>query len=298
MQHDQGQNHPGRNSNCRGRWNETACRDIQQAFAQGRVGWRPADRTGGIMYANFAEEFATELINVQSDTELSEALAEVSRRLGFDHFALSLELRSGSREAPGLLLHDYPDEWAKVYVAFDLAGQDPVRRACDKSFIGFAWEMLEQMVPLTRGDRQMLTVGKECGIGNGYTVPRHLPGLARGTCTFAVSPDKDLPRCRLALAEIVGTLALSCALALGPSREAETVPVLSDRQRECLVWTARGKTAAETAIILGIGTETVIQHLKMARERYQVHCKQSLVVAALFDGLIGFADIIRWRDAD
>jgi hypothetical protein len=34
----------------------------------------------------------------------------------------------------------------------------------------------------------------------------------------------------------------------------------------------------------------------MARERYQVHCKQSLVVAALFDGLIGFADIIRWRD--
>ena len=248
------------------------------------------------MYAYFAEEFATELINVQSDTELSGALAEVSQRLGFDHFALSLELRSGSREAPGLLLHDYPDEWAKVYVAFDLAGQDPVRRACDKSFIGFAWDMLEEMIPLTRGDRQMLAVGKECGIGDGYTVPRHLPGLARGTCTFAVCPDRDLPRCRLALAEIVGTLALSCALALGPSRRTETVPVLSDRQRECLLWTARGKTAAETAIILGIGTETVIQHLKMARERYQVHCKQSLVVAALFDGLIGFADIIRWRD--
>src|SRR3546814_6874433 len=119
------------------------------------------------MYANFAEEFATELINVQSDTELSGALAEVSRRLGFDHFALSLELRSGSREAPGLLLHDYPDEWAKVYVAFDLAGQDPVRRACDKSFIGFAWDMLEEMIPLTRWERQMLAVGEGCGIGDG-----------------------------------------------------------------------------------------------------------------------------------
>ena len=249
------------------------------------------------MQAYFAEEFASELVNVQSDEELDEALKQVSRRLGFDHFALSLELRSGSCEAPGLLLHDYPDEWAKVYVGFDLAGQDPVRRACDKSFVGFAWGSLGELIPLTRGDRQMLAVGRECGIGDGYTVPRHLPGLARGTCTFAVCPDRDLPHSRFSVAEMVGTLALSCALGLGSAQSDESVPVLSDRQRECLLWIARGKTSAETAMILGIATETVIQHLKMARERYQVHCKQSLIVSALFDGLIGFSDIIRWRDA-
>lgn len=155
------------------------------------------------MQAYFAEEFATELVNVQSDKELDQALKQVSRRLGFDHFALSLELRSGSCEAPGLLLHDYPDEWAKVYVGFDLAGQDPVRRACDKSFVGFAWGSLGELIPLTRGDRQMLAVGRECGIGDGYTVPRHLPGLARGTCTFAVCPDRDLPHSRFAVAEMV-----------------------------------------------------------------------------------------------
>ena len=113
------------------------------------------------MYAHFAEEFASELINVRTDTDLDRSLALVSRRLGFDHFALSLELRSGSCEAPGLLLHDYPDEWAKVYLGFDLAGQDPVRRACDKSFIGFAWGTMEELIPLTRGDRQMLAVGRE-----------------------------------------------------------------------------------------------------------------------------------------
>lgn len=251
---------------------------------------------GTTMYAYLAEEFASELITVRSDTELDEALGDVSKRLGFDHFALSLELRSTSREAQGLLLHDYPDEWANVYVAFDLAGQDPVRRACDKTIVGFAWDWIDKLVPLTRGDRQMLAVGRECGIGNGYTVPRHLPGVGRGTCTFAVQPERDLPRHRFAIAEIVGTLALSCALRLDPAHTQKTTPTLSDRQRECLLWVARGKTAVETAMILGIGTETVIQHLKIARERYQVHCKQSLVVSALFDGLIGFGDIIRWRD--
>lgn len=233
---------------------------------------------------------------MRSEEDLTRFLARISSRLGFDHFALSLELRSGSRAAPGLLIHDYPEEWAKVYVGFDLAGQDPVRRACDKSFAGFAWGTMERLIPLTRGDRQMLAVGRECGIGDGFTVPRHLPGLARGTCTFAVRPERALPRRRLGLAEIVGALALTCALGLDPARRSVPAPVLSDRQRECVLWVARGKTAAETAIILGIGTETVVQHLKLARDRYQVHCKQSLVVAALFDGLIGFSDIIRWRD--
>ena len=74
------------------------------------------------------------------------------------------------------------------------------------------------------------------------------------------------------------------------------LPRLSDRQRECLLWVARGKTAAETAIILGISTETVIQHLKMARERYEVHCSQSLILAAMFDGLIGFGDVFKWQE--
>lgn len=249
------------------------------------------------MHAHLTDEFASELINITNGRELHEALDTVALRLGFDHFALSLELRSGSIRAQGLLIHNYPGEWAKAYVGFDLAGQDPVRRACDKSFIGFAWDKIGSLIPMTRGDRQMLRIGRECGVGDGYTVPRHLPGLARGSCTFAVSPDRSLPRSQLAVAEIVGTLALSSALGLGPSHRSEVVPTLSDRQRECLLWVARGKTAAETAIILGISTETVVQHLKVARERYKVHCKQALVVAALFDGLIGFSDIIRWRDA-
>ena len=242
-----------------------------------------------------AEEIASEIQEVQSEIALSATMARASRRLGFDHYALSLDARTCGTSSPGLLLHDYPDEWAKVYVAFDLAGQDPVRRACDKSFTGFEWGLIDKLIPLTRGDRQMLSVGRECGIGDGYTVPRHLPGEARGTCSFVVRNGEKLPRPIFFAAEIVGALALTSALQIsGTSRKADK-PVLSDRQRECLVWAARGKTAPETAIILGISYETVIQHLKIARERYDVHCRQSLILSALFDGLIGFDDIFRWR---
>jgi hypothetical protein len=49
-------------------------------------------------------------------------------------------------------------------------------------------------------------------------------------------------------------------------------------------------------MILGIGTTTVIQHLKMARERYQAHCKQSHVISEFYDGMIRFCDQVLRRD--
>lgn len=247
------------------------------------------------MRMSLAEEVASDLVAVETEASLGAVLGRASRRLGFDHFALTLQTRKSNDDPPEVLVHDYPDEWARVYVAFELAGRDPVQRACDKSLIGFEWDRIGNIVPLTRGDRQMLAVGKECGIGDGYTVPRHLPGEARGTCSFVVRPGTSLPRPLLMVAEVTGALALACAHRVSGNVSRPLRAALSDRQRECLLWAARGKTAAETAIILGISVETVIQHLKLARERYDVHCRQSLILNALFDGLIGFGDIFRWR---
>lgn len=247
------------------------------------------------MCFEIVEGFAGELQKVFLEGDLSVALTKVTQKLGFDHYALTLESPSSLEAAPAVLIHDYPDEWARVYVSFDLAGRDPVRRACDKSMVGFSWQDIEELIPLTRGDRQMLAVGRECGIGDGYTVPRFLPGATRGTCSFAVAPGQELPKPGLIAAEMVGALALVSALKICGDAGRPAKAVLSDRQRECLLWSARGKTAAETAIILGISVETVVQHLKMARERYDVHCRQSLILSALYDGLIGFGDIFGWR---
>src|SRR3546814_2596404 len=72
----------------------------------------------------------------------------------------------------------------KVYVGFDLGGADPVRRAGERSMTGFRWDEIESYIPLTRSDRQMLHVGREYGLADGYTVPRHLPGEASGACSL------------------------------------------------------------------------------------------------------------------
>lgn len=239
------------------------------------------------------ETHAGEIADAANEAQLFAALARASKELGFDHFALAYD-RRGSEAPLSLLVHDYPSLWAKTYVEFDLGGADPVRRAGERSMTGFKWRNLADIVPLTRRDRQMLAVGRENGLVDGFTVPRHLPGEASGACSFAVGPGKPVPAEMLHVAEIVGAVALTRARCLVGAIAPKGRPMLSERQRECLLWTARGKTASEVGAILGISEDTVNQHLKTARVRYDVHCRQMLILCALFDGVIGFSDVYDW----
>ncbi|HET6523524.1 LuxR family transcriptional regulator [Sphingopyxis sp.] len=248
------------------------------------------------MQNELTERLVSDIHSAANEESLHRALTDAAARIGFDHFALSYEKRLPAIGRSAILLHDYPDAWARVYIGFELGGADPVRRAGERSMTGFEWQHIDRYIPLTRGDRQMLSVGREHGIGDGYTVPRHLPGDASGSCSFVVRPDRILPADALDVAEIVGAFALARARQISGAGFPKERPTLSERQRECVLWSARGKTAGEIAIILDISESTVIQHFRTARERYNVHSGNALILCALFDGLIGFADIFDWRD--
>jgi LuxR family transcriptional regulator, quorum-sensing system regulator CciR len=241
-----------------------------------------------------ANELIEAVIAAENDEQLHLSLSVAADRMGFDHFALSYNRRPGRFGSHKFLLHNYPRAWAEIYTAFDLSATDPVQRTCEKSPIGVGWKEIERFIPLTRGDLNMMAIGRDNGIADGYTVPRYLPGEGGGSCTFALGPDRLFPSEMRYVAELVGAVAVYNALQrVGQTRVGILRP-LSERQRECVLWSARGKTKAEIAIILDISEDTVSQHLRAARERYDVHCRQQLILCALFDGLISFADIFDW----
>lgn len=242
---------------------------------------------------NVTQDLSQEISCANDEAALFAVLARATATMRFDHFALAYD-RRGLTDPGSLLVHNYPEGWATVYNGFDLGKADPIRRAGERALTGFSWHELEHYVPLTKGDRQMLAVGRENGLVDGYTVPRHLVGEASGTCTFVIRHERDLPPDMRHCAEIVGATALAAARRISGARPVDPRPVLSERQRECVLWSARGKTAGEIAAILGISEETVTQHLKNARERYDVHGRQMLVLCAMFDGVIGFSDVFDW----
>ena len=60
---------------------------------------------------------------------------------------------------------------------------------------------------------------------------------------------------------------------------------LSGRERECLLWVARGKTYAETAIILGLSFATIKTNLDAARYKLNCATLAQATAAAMAQGI-------------
>jgi LuxR family quorum-sensing system transcriptional regulator CciR len=239
--------------------------------------------------------FVDDVSSASTQAELRAVLAEITRELGFRHFALShhVDLRNSSE--PAIRIHNYPDEWERYYDRKQLGRTDPVHRACQMTAVGFAWSQLPKMIPLTRMDRAVLDAAAKQGLGDGFTVPAHVPGELNGSCSFATSRGKRPKAEHLAVAQLVGAFAFEAARRLAkPDQKRLSDPArFSDRERDCLIWIARGKSDCEIATILGISPETVHQYVKQARANYDAVSRSQLVAHALFSGTISFMDIFK-----
>jgi LuxR family quorum-sensing system transcriptional regulator CciR len=68
---------------------------------------------------------------------------------------------------------------------------------------------------------------------------------------------------------------------------------LTERQLDCIVLMAQGKSDWDVGKILGLSQRTVQQHIDAARKKYDVGTRTQLLVRTLFDNQVGFHDIIR-----
>jgi LuxR family quorum-sensing system transcriptional regulator CciR len=238
------------------------------------------------------EAFVRDVRDLTREEELAEAIAGVGEELGLRYFALTHHVDL-LRSAGAIRLHNYPEGWADWFDKEGLGASDPVHRASSLTSVGFAWSELPRMLVLTARDSQVLEAARRNGIGDGFTVPAHVPGEANGSCSFACATGDRLDPDHLPLLQLVGAFAFEAARRMSRSTAAQPRVPLTDRQRECVMWAARGKTDWEISRILGISHETVIEHLKHARERYGVGKRTLLAVHALFDGTIGFLDVLR-----
>lgn len=245
-------------------------------------------------------DMAMHLIGIVESTrnadDLTAALVSITAQLGFQHFALTHHVDIQQAGGSAIRLHNYPARWADYYDGHALGVTDPVHRASHVTSIGFCWSQIPAMIPLTAGDQRVLAMGREQGIGDGFTVPANVPGEARGSCSFANEAGRPTRNEMLPLAQLAGAFAFEAARRLWMPRgqaRLEPAPALTDRQRDCVLWAARGKSDWEISRILGVSEETVICHMKQARERYGVQKRTLLAIRALFDGTLSFTDILK-----
>ncbi|HEX7853623.1 MAG TPA: LuxR family transcriptional regulator [Sphingobium sp.] len=226
---------------------------------------------------------------------LQNLLEAAAHGMGFDFYALVQHVdvrRSSNREI--IWLENYPDSWAEAFVAQGLYANDPILVASQKTSIGFQWSEVERLISLTPHHKRVLAQAAREGMGDGFTVPAHVPGDSNGTCSFAVRVGRELPRQNLMMAQLIGLFAFEGARRIVRQKGLENpvVPKLTPRQLDCLLHVARGKSDWEIAQILNIKEHTVRDYIEDACQRYGVRRRIQLTMRAIHDGQLLLLDTI------
>lgn len=232
-------------------------------------------------------------------TDIGLVLKDATRSFQFDHFALAQRQSSRTDAGQALLgpvrLTNFPDAWVEQLVGQGRMADDPVLLASERSMTPFAWRDIDRILPLTGRHRAYMAQAQAAGLADGYTVPIHVPGQASGLVSFVMAGGRDLPADSLPAAQYLACFAFEAARRLNLAARGGSVGSharLTQRQLDCVVLAARGKSNWVAGQLLGLSAGTVHKYLEAAKHRYGVASRTELVVRALYDGQLSFADVM------
>jgi LuxR family quorum-sensing system transcriptional regulator CciR len=228
--------------------------------------------------------------------DLRGIMEAITLEMGFHSYALFQHVRRFSWTNKRLLaISNYSRAWLEYLFEQKFPRDDPVLMASYRTAVGFSFEQIPSLITLNDRQKEIMEVTRREGITGGFCVPAHIPGETNGTCTFIVRDSAPLPEANLPMAQLVGSFAYEAARQIQRSGD-DIVKAkrlkLTTRQLDCIILVARGKTDWEVAQILGLREQTVTDHIDAARERCGVSRRTELVVHALYNGDITFADIL------
>ncbi len=246
----------------------------------------------GVQQFRDVQEFVRTVRDAADLDGITEVLSDATRRFDFDYFGM-VQRVSARLSASPVQLSDFPPTWRNLLASEDYYIHDPVLVACEKSVAPFAWADLPKLITMTRQHHAYMANAEKQGLKRGYTIPIHVPGEASGLCSFVTAGDKELPQGSLPAAQYLACFAFEAARRLVVERSASAgVPRLTQRQLDCVVLAAQGKSNWVASRLLGLSPDTVHKYLESAKKRYGVSSRTELVVRALYDGQLSFNDVL------
>jgi len=233
------------------------------------------------------DAYVSELEGLEGAADVMDSLQRRLNRYGIDRFA-HLIVRGPGVEGQGTGRSTYSQEWTDLYKTNDYYNIDPVLRQAGQRVLPFQWSLDDPEITDPRF-RAFVARAHDAGLGAGVTFPLHGPNGSFGLLTVGRKdgrgPDDEIwtrHRSDIAMIGMATQEALTRTLARSNLRGRD----LSDKERDCLLWTARGKTRSEVGDILGLSDRTVKYHLERAQEKLGVYSKSHAVVVALVGGQI------------
>lgn len=217
--------------------------------------------------------------------------------LGFEQFALGHHVDLGRPPEQAIRLTSYHPDWVDEAVGRAYFVDDPIHEASVHFASAFSWRRISEQIDVTNRQRRTMYRAERFGLAEGITVPVHMPGDFRGTCSFAGRSTVKSTEDAEAMADVIGRHAFEAARRIMRKRARAgerfgKLPKLTRRQVEVLVFLGRGKTDPEIAAILKISEFTAHEHVEKIRLAYGGAQRTFLIGRALFDGHLSYEEIL------
>ncbi|TCL75838.1 autoinducer binding domain-containing protein [Rhizobium sp. BK251] len=232
------------------------------------------------------DHFAGEIAGLKTQFDIfryMKRLTEAFRCRAFMVFNLppitSLELQSNS------VISSWPAELLALYDQEGLLVNSPVVRRLRNSTLPFFYDIATSTSDRDDGKGNLVSsLFERFKMQRAGYFPAHDATGARGAVSFAGDREAFTPQEMMELNYI--SVHIFDRLAEIRSMDVRVTDSLTDREIDCLNWTAAGKTSAEIADILSLSEHTVNHYLNRATKKLDTVNRTQAVAKALRVGLI------------
>lgn len=233
--------------------------------------------------------FFESLLNCTSVEELHTNALAITREMGFENFLYGVQVNTSLTRPYRFILSCYPEAWRKHYDDEGYASIDPTVLHCARTSIPIIWK---NEVFKGRKEARVRSEAKDCGLVSGASFSVHGGRGEAAMLSLATSRESREAQDDI-LAMMSQAQLLTCylheavqrvVLSKGPPPLKKIN--LTEREKECLLWAAEGKTGWEIANIVSISERTVTFHLQNASQKLGVVNRRQAISRALSMGLI------------
>ncbi|MET3597922.1 LuxR family quorum-sensing system transcriptional regulator CciR [Mesorhizobium shonense] len=185
-----------------------------------------------------------------------------------------------------VIIQNYPHEWQERYFEMGYDIIDPIVKTSRQRTSALRWSDVYDDANTNEDERRILDEAASFGLRSGISVPLHGPHGSFAMMSFAQPTNHGFEDRAITYLELSALHFHRRVTHLANLSDIEQSSTFSVREKECILWTARGKSSWEIGKILGISVNTVNFHIKKVMRKLDTGSRTVAAIKAVNFGII------------
>lgn len=181
---------------------------------------------------------------------------------------------------------NYPDDWQERCLERGYERIAPVIKESRMGAGPIRWSDVYSDASTTEYERRIFDEAATFGLKSGVSVPLLGPQGSCAIMSFARHCDREFQDRTITYLQLAATHFHLSVAKLASSNVVRKIPTLSSREKECILWVAKGKSSWNIGKIICISENTVNFHIKNVMRKLDTSSRTVAAIRAISLGII------------